>query len=273
MSQESISTIELEKEIQECRDTHSRLLDYSTSLNPLIIPVSEMSQPQNWSWSSEEMNILEENIVFYRRMIQSVESAKRVGPLKLPRPPKRKVQDLFNEKFGKKGKKNILTPQELHTFLKSRKVDLSKAISRSKFIFNPQSEEEIVKQLGEANKHFERHNAQGMLFSITFGDFLNKVRDWFLQEKEKGLFSETWDKWLSSRVKISIPHARKLRQLSKLLEGFPGFLNINVSINDILSKQKLIQQMLKIDEFATFWRYADNIPTENLTQSQEDMIL
>ena len=105
-----------------------------------------------------------------------------------------------------------------------------------------------------------------MLFNITFGDFLNDVRDWFLKEKEIRLLSETWDTWLTSKIDISIPHARKFRQLSNLLKGFKGFLN--VSINDILSKQKLIKQMLAIDEFATFWRQADNIPAD-VTHSPE----
>ncbi|XP_060552738.1 uncharacterized protein LOC132714024 [Ruditapes philippinarum] len=111
------------------------------------------------------------------------------------------------EKLGKKRKQTIMTPEELHTFLRSRKVDLSRAISRVKFAFNPKSGEDIVKQLQEAYKRLGRHYAQ----------------------------------------------------------GFKGFLNINVSINDILSKQELIKQMLAIDEFATFWRQADSIPVDRLT--------
>jgi hypothetical protein len=164
-----------------------------------------------------------------------------------------------------------MTPEELHTFLRSRKVDLSRAISRVKFAFNPKSGEDIVKQLQEAYKHLGRHYAQGMLFNITFGAFLNDVKAWFLKEKEKGLYSGTWDTWLSSKIDISIPHAHKLRQLSNLLKGFKGFLNINVSINDILSKQELIKQMLAIDEFATFWRQADSIPVDRLTHKRFDM--
>lgn len=260
MSQESISTKELEMEIQESQDSHSRLMDYSRSEIPLIISDSEI--PQNRPWSSEEINILEENIIFYKRMIETIESAKSLGPVNLPKAPKRKVQDLFKEKLGKKRKQTIMTPKELHTFLKSRKVDLSRAILREKFVFK--SGEDIVKQLQEAHKHLGRHNAQGMLFNITFGDFLNDVRVWFLKEKENGLFSATWDTWLSSKIDISIPHARKLRQLSNLLKGFKGFLNINVSINDILSKQELIKQMLTIDEFATFWKQGTIFQQMNL---------
>lgn len=141
-------------------------------------------------------------------------------------------------------------------------------ILRKNFVFNPKSEEDIVKQLQKAHTHLGRHNAQGMLFNLTFGDFLNDVRNWFLEEKEKSAFSETWDTWLSSKIDISIPHARKLRQLSNLLRGFKGFRNINVSINDILSKQELIKQMLTIDEFAAFWRIEDSIPLDGLTHSQ-----
>ncbi len=269
MSQESISTKELGMEIQECQDSHSRLMDYSNSVNPLIIQDSEI-QSQNEPWSSEEIDILETNIIFYKRMITQIQCAKSLGPVNLPKAPKRKVQDLFKEKLRKKRKQTTTTPEELHTFLKSRKVDLSRTILRRKFVFNLQSgEEDIVTQLQEAHKHLGRHNAQGMLFNITFGNFLNDVREWFLKEKESKLFSTTWDTWLSSKIAISIPHARKLRQLSNLLKGFNGFLNINVSINDILSKQKLIKQMLAIDEFATFWGQIDNIPTDELTQSQE----
>ncbi|VDI58731.1 Hypothetical predicted protein [Mytilus galloprovincialis] len=221
MFQESNSTKEIQMENQECQ----------------VQP-----QPQNWSWSLEESNILIENISYYQRMIETIERAKSLGPVKLPKAPKRKVQDLFKEKLGKKKKQTITTPEELHTFLMSRKADLSKTISRQKFSFN--IEGDPVKQLQEAYKHLGRHNAP-------------KV-------------NTTWDTWLSTQIDISIPHARKLRQLSNLLKGFKGFLNINVSINDILSKQELIKQMLEIDQFATFWRKGDFIPWDDgLTPSQE----
>ncbi|VDI22981.1 Hypothetical predicted protein [Mytilus galloprovincialis] len=132
-------------------------------------------QPQNWSWSLEESNILIENISYYQSMIETIERAKSLGPVKLPKAPKRKAK-----------------------------------------------------------------------------------------------VNTTWDTWLSTQIDISIPHARKLRQLSNLLKGFKGFLNINVSINDILSKQELIKQMLEIDQFATFWRQVDIIPADDkLTPSQE----
>ena len=243
MFQESNSTKEIQMENQECQ----------------VQP-----QPQNWSWSLEESNILIENISYYQSMIETIERAKSLGPVKLPKAPKRKVQDLFKEKLGKKKKQTITTPEELHTFLISRKADLSKTISRQKFIFN--REKDPVKQLQEAYKHLGRHNAQGMLFNILFGDFLNALRDWFISAK----VNTTWDTWLSTQIDISIPHARKLRQLSNLLKGFKGFLNINVSINDILSKQELIKQMLEIDQFATFWRQVDIIPADDkLTPSQE----
>ena len=236
----------------------------STKIQMEIQEFQVQPQPQNWPWSLEESNILIENISYYQSMIETIERAKSLGPVKLPKAPKRKVQDLFKEKLGKKKKQTITTPEELHTFLISRKADLSKTISRQKFSFN--IEGDPVKQLQEAYKHLGRHNAQGMLFNILFGDFLNALRDWFISAK----VNTTWDTWLSTQIDISIPHARKLRQLSNLLKGFKGFLNINVSINDILSKQELIKQMLEIDQFATFWRQVDIIPADDkLTPSQE----
>lgn len=52
MSQASNSTKEIELEIQECQDSHSRLMYYSRSANSLIISDSEMlPQPQNGPWS------------------------------------------------------------------------------------------------------------------------------------------------------------------------------------------------------------------------------
>ena len=63
---------------------------------------------------------------------------------------KERCRTYLKKKLGKKRKQTIMTPEELNTLIRSRKVDSSRAISRVKFAFNQQSGEDIVKQLQEA---------------------------------------------------------------------------------------------------------------------------
>ena len=53
------------------------------------------------SWTPEEIIILQEHLNFYHHMIEVIKIAQISGPQKLPKPPKRKLEDLFKEKSGK----------------------------------------------------------------------------------------------------------------------------------------------------------------------------
>ncbi|KAK3804448.1 hypothetical protein RRG08_042207 [Elysia crispata] len=79
------------------------------------------------------------------------------GPQKLPKRPKRKLEDLFKEKSGKvKKTKKEMTPEGFHNYFQQHIQDMTKSISRKAFAFqigDHVSLENAVAQLKNAYKH------------------------------------------------------------------------------------------------------------------------
>ena len=67
MSQESVSSIVLEKEIQESIMSSDKLLQYSKQPGTFIIP-DIMATQQQQSWTSSQTKLIEEYRVFYKKM-------------------------------------------------------------------------------------------------------------------------------------------------------------------------------------------------------------
>lgn len=194
-----------------------------------------------------------------------LEHVKLNGPVKkLISPPKRKLMDVFNEKLGKKKKiDDTMSPAGLHLYLKKHIADMTKSISREKFIFNnPKDLTDAIAQLQGAYKHLKRQNAQSMLLNIVFGNFLNSLFIWFCKEKQNVFFTQSWDSWLQTNIDISTSYSRKLRQLSTLLYDYKYFWQVDLPINEILSKKAVITEMLSIERYATFWKQECSIPSE-----------
>ena len=101
-------------------------------------------------------------------MIGVIQKAQISGPQILPKPPKRKLQDLFNEKSGKKK-----AMEELHNYLCANCVDIGKVIKREIVdVTNILSVDDAANRLQHGYKHLQREHAQSMLFNIRFGQLL-----------------------------------------------------------------------------------------------------
>ncbi|KAK3804450.1 hypothetical protein RRG08_042209 [Elysia crispata] len=74
----------------------------------------------------------------------------------------------------------------------------------------------MILQLNRGVRNIRKQEAQTLMFYITFGDFLEKCKRWFEDQKKQQLIEGTWAKWLEQQTGYSDIHARKLRQISAL---------------------------------------------------------
>ena len=273
MSQESISTIELEKEIQECRDSHSRLLDYSTSSNPLIIPDSEMSQPQKYTWTDEQYAVILEHQAFHMNMTTFLNKVVMEGPPKtFPRKPKSNLKQVIMMKKTKGVQKR--SHEQLHEYLVENFVDTKKTIKRDVFLFRLDeitTEEQALVKLKDGFKYIKRHDAQTLFFYIQYGMLLNSVYDKFFELRIRGILTITWGKWLLENVGIHPSYARRLRDCAKSLGGYPKLYKVGLSFTEIYKlKKELVDLFNSSPEINTFWKQDPGIfPTQEMESSQE----
>ena len=133
MSLESVSTLELQKEIDECLDSHSKLLDYSKQPGTLILPAEQptvqMEQPQPvYSWSDDARTAINDHQAYHTNMVTFLNQILVTGPPeKFPTQPKSKLKDLIMKKNKKTRKR---TPEELHAYLQRNIVNVNKKINK-----------------------------------------------------------------------------------------------------------------------------------------------
>ena len=303
MSQGSVSSQELLREIDECTRAHDKLLEFSKQDNLILpenmnpqqqfaqgisnpnpafeqavntpLPLSPAIETRTDSWTNEEKITLEEHYNYHKKMISFLEFVRTTGSVsKVPKPPKRKLKDLFKEKSGKKKARKLLsTPLDLHVYLQNNIADTNTAISRESFadeIFSlSTSEVEIVNRLQKGMRNLKRQDAQTLMIYIQFGNFLNLCKAWQEGQKKAGMINQTWATWLKEKTGYSDDHARKLRVVSNVLFGYNQFYKVALPISFIISKINDIKAMLQVPEFNEYWKQNVIIPpTSELQQSQ-----
>ena len=89
-------------------------------------------------------------------------------------------------------------------------------------------------------------------------------------KRNKQKIEGTWAKWLEKQTGYSDIHARKLRQISGLLFGYPMFFKVGLPFRTIYSKKEEIKRMLDIGGFQLYWSQPFDPPkTAELTPSQQ----
>ena len=100
---------------------NSEMEESFTAHDNLIIPnnmnqVPSTANQQVFRWTEEEKKTLQEYKIYYCEMLKTISAAETEGPQKLPKKPKRKLEQLLKEKSGKKkARKEITTQPESFT--------------------------------------------------------------------------------------------------------------------------------------------------------------
>eukprot|EP00745_Piridium_sociabile_P000696 TRINITY_DN1041_c0_g1_i7.p1 TRINITY_DN1041_c0_g1~~TRINITY_DN1041_c0_g1_i7.p1 ORF type:complete len:184 (-),score=30.32 TRINITY_DN1041_c0_g1_i7:445-996(-) len=162
----------------------------STFQQACNVPLPAPTPEETEIWTEEEKEILLDNRKYFEEMISVVDQAAKHGPQKLPKKPKRKLEQLFKEKEGKTKIRKKLTTRELHDYLKANRADVGSFITREAFtddLFTKTSDEkEIVDRLQKGVRNLKRQDAQTIMIYIQFGNFLNLCKTWHDGEKKDG---------------------------------------------------------------------------------------
>ena len=74
-------------------------------------------------------------------------------------------------------------------------------------------------------------------------------------EKLAGKITDMWKQWLEANIGIHESYARKLREISKLLDKYPRFRTVGLSFSEIYQRREQVQDMLITDStVAQFWQ-------------------
>ena len=235
--------------------------------------ICKVESEASFPWSSDELETINESQEYYARMLEAVAIAKVKGPVELPRKPKRKLEDLFNEKQGKTNKrsKEKMTCSELHRYLQSQLVDVSMCANRDFLTFSDLTFEKIKEKLLDGYQNIKRQNAQSFPFYLQYGKLLNKAFYTFQDEKKNRKMKDRWEDWLEHNVGIGASFARKIRDVAFIMDpiNFPQFLKLSLSFSEVYRLKTQIQEMLNKPELAKEWKKTVTAPEQQETQPGE----
>ncbi|MEW8548707.1 MAG: hypothetical protein AB2693_34835 [Candidatus Thiodiazotropha sp.] len=243
---------ELEQEIIESQAVHQKLLDYSEQADSLILP-ENMSQRSEWS--QEQLSILDANLSYYTTCADIVQRIKTGGPAEskklptFPSLPKRKLLSLY----GKQAKKQkMMTSEELHQYLITKEIDVSKTVRKEVFDFSPgeiTTPNIAVAKLKEGYRQIQRQEATSMCFNLQYGYLLDVTFELYAKEKESGMQTQKWDDWLRQNIGISSSYSRKLREISRLLRPYiRRFSTVGLPFIEVYSMRKELKAMFSCSE-------------------------
>lgn len=258
MSQDSVDFSSLEREVMQIPDlTHTE------------------QQQQLPPWSPEQSAIITEHLNYHEQMTLVMKQIKESGPHtptpSLPKRPKSKLDSLFTQRK----KKKTFDPRELHHYLRSKCVD-QRGINKQfivEDIWNISGKEvsnkQVLETLRRATRQIKRCEAQMLLFYIQFGAFLEHVKAWHEDLYNKNEINESWPEWLKTNADYSDRHARRLRNLSRVLIDYPQFGLVGLPVSYFTTdKLKNITEMLSNSTYAEYWRQPLPEVTNEPPQSQ-----
>lgn len=199
----------------------------------------------------DQLSAIEEHKLYHKRMHDYLLKKERGEFCSLPEKPKKSIAFLE----GGKKKKSLLSINELHHFLLGLCVTENEKeindITESDItnFNNCSSIEEITPFLIAGVRLLRACHAKTIHHALIVGHFLEKTRDVF----NMSVRAETWPSFLKNEINISPSHAQKLTKLSNQFYLYPKFHNLNISINELYSKWKIIRKYMDEDQ-----RFRDN---------------
>lgn len=271
---DSPTALELEQEISESRAVHQNLLDYSEQAESLILP-EDMDQQSEWS--RDQLSILDENLSYYTTCADIIKRIRAGGPAeseklpKFPPLPKRKLSSLYGDQAKKR---KMMTPVELHQYLMTKEIDVSKTARKEVFIFSASditTPNVAIDKLKDGYRQIQRQEATSMYFNLQYGYLLDVTFECYMREKESGLQVLKWDDWLKQNIGISSSYSRKLREISRLLRPYMlRFSTVGIPFIEVYSMRKELKEMfLYNEEIRQYWSTPNQPPIQVETQSSQ----
>ena len=213
------------------------------------------SQPNNYLWSDEKLQILNEHKVYHDSMSYYLTNLVNNGPdidMPVPKPPKSKLQSLFSPKLKPE---QHLIGLELHEYLKTCLVNTKVDINVRPW--TPTSLENIKATLQDGYHILKQHNARLFNHYLLYGQALNSAFDYFSIAKSRAEVPHdmTWAKWLKDNIGISNSYAKQLRNIATSFGSYKQFSYLGISFKEFTKRKEHIRLMFsEHPELTSFWR-------------------
>ena len=193
------------------------------------------------------------------------------GPLALrgyyeenkPKKPKTSLTKLFEDNSGQQV---MDTTQETQKFLESKLPEISLPDCPLQTDFSGSESwpwSEMADRIKTTSLHCQRRNGVSLSSHIDMGYLLELGFNKFQDEKILGRQKGTFDKWIQNNAKMTSRHARKLREIARVIQPYPRFRDVGLSLIEVYQHLRSIRMVLEIDKYKEFW----SSTTEGLQQA------
>ena len=188
---------------------------------------------------------------------QRVELFQYCGPSGEPWPKKPRVDFKKWDETSKKDSK-LLCGQELHNYLVANCAISDEVGWPETPVDGFSSLEKMKAHLKAGWEQLKQYNKRTLGFHLFYGQGLNQAFAQHELEKDQEKTDSSWEEWLKENVGISAPQGRKMRDVARLLEPYPGFLRLGLSFSEVYNRRKQIKIMLETpaQQWGNYWRQA-----------------
>jgi len=203
-------------------------------------------------WNNSQRMVLQSHREYHCKMNLFIDDLERNGPseLTLPVKPRPDLTTLLGMSTTKK-----VFGWELHIYLKQHlvpdlKLESCPKLSETKDV---DSLEKVKDYLVKGFLVLQKSSVAALSSSLHFGNWLDHAFKLHQSECWRGRQIDIWSTWLEANVGISDSYARKLRDLSKILNKYTKFHLINLPFSELYTKRKELEHMLSDPDIAKLW--------------------
>ena len=215
---------------------------------------------QRVAWSEEQMQIIDDNISYFTKMLNLCNALKEHGRTDascrydIPKLPKVSINQLINAKA-----KPALDVEELHQYLCSKIVPTSGGCSSMPDLTQLPADatlERMKHALKAGYKCLMGKHKYMILCSMQYGKWLEIAYNRFQQEKDQGSVKGSWSTWLKKTVDISEAYARKLREIVRLFAAYQKITQLGIPFSELYSRRRDIFKVVSDESKKHFWSHA-----------------
>ena len=231
--------------------------------------VSETEPTETSAISEEQESLLREYIKHHSEMKVFLKRSLREGQTEgssalrdyiknnKPKKPKTSLDKLFEHKPCTQAESEHTTQAFLKTkLLENEEEQLSADCSSRTHLSGSESWSTIAAEIRNISLCCQRRNRLSLSSHVQLGILLQAGAKLYEDEKLLGRVQGTFDEWIRKKAKMSSRHARKLREIARVIQHYPRLHSLTLFLTEVYQRLANIRKVLEIPEYKEFWTYA-----------------
>ena len=167
------------------------------------------------------------------------------------------LDKLFEHKPCTQAESEHTTQAFLKTkLLENQEEQLSVDCSSQTDLSGSESWSTIAAQIRNISLGCQRQNSKSLSSYVQLGIRLQAGAKLYEDEKLLGRVQGTFDEWIRKNAKMSSRHARKLREIARVIQHHPRLHSLTLSLTEVYQRLASIRKVLEVPEYKEFWTYA-----------------